>query len=216
MEWSVTESIIRAAVGLFVIVDPIGNVVLFLAVTKGFSDAKRKRAARWTGLTVMGVLLGAAIIGRIVLEFFSIRLAAFSIAGGILFLILGISMLNSEPESLPTDQGPDTPDDSPVSAIVPLGVPLLAGPGAISTVILNSPGITVDPLATSLLLLAIVGIGLSTWFCFAFAGQIMRFVSPIAVRLVSRLMGLILAALAVEYVARGLYEIFPVLKTGVA
>ncbi|MEN9772288.1 MAG: hypothetical protein RJA58_931, partial [Pseudomonadota bacterium] len=94
MEWSVTDSIIRAAVGLFVIVDPIGNVVLFLAVTKGFSDAKRKRAARWTGLTVMGVLLGAAIIGRLVLDFFSIRLAAFSIAGGILFLILGISMLN--------------------------------------------------------------------------------------------------------------------------
>ena len=214
MEWSVTDSIIRAAVGLFVIVDPIGNVVLFLAVTKGFSDAKRKRAAQWTGLTVMGVLLGAAIIGRVVLEFFSIRLAAFSIAGGILFLILGISMLNSEPESLPADSGSDTPDDSPVSAIVPLCVPFLAGPGAISTVILNSPGITVDPVATSLLLLAIVGIGLSTWLCFSFASQIMRFVSPIVVRLVSRLMGLVLAALAVEYVARGLYEIFPVLKTG--
>lgn len=162
----------------------------------------------------MGVLLGAAIIGRVVLEFFSIRLAAFSIAGGILFLILGISMLNSEPESLPTDSGSDPPDDSPVSAIVPLGVPLLAGPGAISTVILNSPGITVDPIATSLLLLAIIGIGLSTWLCFAFASQIMRFVSPIAVRLLSRLMGLVLAALAVEYIARGLYEIFPVLKTG--
>ena len=103
---------------------------------------------------------------------------------------------------------------TPRSPLLPLGVPLLAGPGAISTVILNSPGITVDPIATGLLLLAIVGIGLSTWLCFAFAGQIMRFVSPIAVRLVSRLMGLVLAALAVEYVARGLYEIFPVLKTG--
>lgn len=216
MEWSVTDSIIRAAVGLFVIVDPIGNVVLFLAVTKGFSDTKRKRAARWTGLTVMGVLLGAAIIGRLVLDFFSIRLAAFSIAGGILFLILGISMLNSEPESLPTDSGSGAADDSPVSAIVPLGVPLLAGPGAISTVILNSPGVTVDPVATGLLLLAIVGIGLSTWICFAFASQILRFVSPIAVRLISRLMGLVLAALAVEYVARGLYEIFPVLRTGLS
>lgn len=73
-----------------------------------------------------------------------------------------------------------------------------------------------DPVATGLLLLAIIGIGLSTWICFAFASQIMRFVSPIAVRLVSRLMGLVLAALAVEYVARGLYEIFPVLKTGLS
>jgi multiple antibiotic resistance protein len=66
------------------------------------------------------------------------------------------------------------------------------------------------------LLLAIIGIGLSTWICFACASQIMQFVSPIAVRLVSRLMGLVLAALAVEYVARGLYEIFPVLKTGLS
>ncbi|MFM1860067.1 MAG: hypothetical protein RL133_1567 [Pseudomonadota bacterium] len=206
MEWTQTESLIRAAVGLFVIVDPIGSVVLFLAVTRGYSTDKRKRAARWAGLTVAGVLIGAALIGRAVLELFSIRLASLSVAGGILFLILAIQMLNAEPDPAPDSNSGDP--HLPESAIVPLGVPLMAGPGAISTVILNSPGLA-DPITTSLLVLAIVGIGLSTWLCFSFSDQIVRLVGPVGIRLLTRLMGLVLGALAIEYIAKGLAGIFP-------
>jgi multiple antibiotic resistance protein len=207
MEWTQTESLIRAAVGLFVIVDPIGSVVLFLAVTRGYSDDKRKRAARWAGITVAGVLIGAALIGRAVLELFSIRLASLSVAGGILFLILAIQMLNAEPEPAPDSSSAGDPH-LPESAIVPLGVPLMAGPGAISTVILNSPGSS-DPLTTLLLMLAILGIGLSTWICFSFSDQIVRLVGPVGIRLLTRLMGLVLGALAIEYIAKGLAGIFP-------
>ncbi|CAM8654075.1 MarC Multiple antibiotic transporter [Burkholderiales bacterium] len=206
MEWTQTESLIRAAVGLFVIVDPIGSVVLFLAVTRGYSTEKRKRAAQWAGLTVAGVLIGAALIGRAVLDVFSIRLASLSVAGGILFLILAIQMLNAEPEPAPDSSSSDP--SLPESAIVPLGVPLMAGPGAISTVILNSPGLA-DPITTGLLILAIAGVGLSTWLCFTFSDQIVRLVGPVGIRLLTRLMGLVLAALAIEYIAKGLAGIFP-------
>ncbi|MEY3952170.1 MAG: hypothetical protein RL320_972, partial [Pseudomonadota bacterium] len=147
-----------------------------------------------------------ALIGRAVLDVFSIRLASLSVAGGILFLILAIQMLNAEPEPAPDSSSSDP--NLPESAIVPLGVPLMAGPGAISTVILNSPGLT-DPITTGLLILAIAGVGLSTWLCFTFSDQIVRLVGPVGIRLLTRLMGLVLAALAIEYIAKGLAGIFP-------
>ena len=135
----ITDDLLRAIVGIFVIVDPIGSVGIFLAVTQGFAAEKTAKAARFAGLTVAAVLIVSALMGQAILDLFGIRLASFSVAGGILFLILAVEMIKGEGVSQ-TRQSHDQIELIPSTAIVPLGVPLMAGPGAISTVILASPG----------------------------------------------------------------------------
>ena len=92
----ITDELLRAIVGIFVIVDPIGSVGIFLSVTKGFSQIKKEKAARFAGITVAAVLVIAALMGQAILDLFGIRLAAFSVAGGILFLILAVEMIRGE------------------------------------------------------------------------------------------------------------------------
>jgi multiple antibiotic resistance protein len=87
----ITNELLQAIVGIFVIVDPIGSVGIFLAVTNGFTQIKKEKAARFAGITVAAVLVLAALMGQAILDLFGIRLAAFSVAGGILFLILAVS-----------------------------------------------------------------------------------------------------------------------------
>ena len=203
---SVNDNLLRAIVGIFVIVDPIGSVGMFLAVTQRLSLEKTKKAARLAGLTVATVLIAAALIGQAILDIFGIRLAAFSVAGGILFLLLAVEMIRGEGASKIQNQN-EKSVQLPVTAIVPLGVPLMAGPGAISTVILASPGSS-NWLETSILICSIALLGATTWFCFSYARHIGGFVGNIGIQLVSRIMGLILAALAVEYIVKGIQVLF--------
>lgn len=204
-----SAEILRAIVGIFVIVDPVGNVGVFLAVTRDFSAEKQRRAARLAGATVAAVLVAAALAGQAILDLFGVRLAAFSVAGGILFLILAIQMIRGE-GAVDGRARRNGNVDLPTAAIVPLGVPLMAGPGAISTVILASPGMA-DWRTTAFLIVAICAVGATTWLCFAGARHIAGILGDTGIHLVSRLMGLVLAALAVEFMARGLVQLFPVL-----
>ena len=95
-ELKITDELLRAIVGIFVIVDPVGSVGIFLAVTKDFSQIEKEKAARFAGLTVSVVLVLAVLIGQAILDLFGIRLAAFSVAGGILFLILAVEMIKGD------------------------------------------------------------------------------------------------------------------------
>ncbi len=203
---SVNDDLLRAIVGIFVIVDPVGSVGMFLAVTHGLSLEKTKKAARFAGVTVATVLIAAALIGQAILDFFGIRLASFSVAGGILFLLLAVEMIRGEGASKIPNQS-ERSVQLPATAIVPLGVPLMAGPGAISTVILASPGSS-NWLETSILICSIALLGAVTWLCLSNARYIGRLVGNIGIQLVSRIMGLILAALAVEYVVKGIQVLF--------
>jgi multiple antibiotic resistance protein len=202
----ITDELLRAIVGIFVIVDPIGSVGIFLSVTAGLSEIKKEKAARFAGITVSAVLVVAALMGQAILDLFGIRLAAFSVAGGILFLILAVEMIRGEGVSQFHKLSEQT-EQLPAAAIVPLGVPLMAGPGAISTVILASPG-SANWFETIIFIGAIVVLGLVTWWCFSRAQRIGELIGDIGIQLISRVMGLILAALAVEYVVKGLHVIF--------
>jgi len=201
----ITDELLRAIVGIFVIVDPIGSVGIFLAVTNGFSKIK-KEAARFAGITVAAVLVVAALMGQAILDLFGIRLAAFSVAGGILFLILAVEMIRGEGVSQ-FHKLNERSEQLPAAAIVPLGVPLMAGPGAISTVILASPG-SANWFETAILISSIAVLGLVTWLCFSYAQHIGKLIGDIGIQLISRIMGLILAALAVEYVVKGVQILF--------
>ena len=202
----ITDELLRAIVGIFVIVDPIGSVGIFLAVTNGFTQIKKEKAARFAGITVAAVLVVAALMGQAILDLFGIRLAAFSVAGGILFLILAVEMIRGEGVSQ-FHKLNERSEQLPAAAIVPLGVPLMAGPGAISTVILASPG-SANWFETAILISSIAVLGLVTWLCFSYAQHIGKLIGDIGIQLISRIMGLILAALAVEYVVKGVQILF--------
>ena len=202
----ITDELLRAIVGIFVIVDPIGSVGIFLAVTNGFSKIKKEKAARFAGITVAAVLVIAALMGQAILDLFGSRLAAFSVAGGILFLILAVEMIRGEGVSQ-FHKLNERSEQLPAAAIVPLGVPLMAGPGAISTVILASPG-SANWFETAILISSIAVLGLVTWLCFSYAQHIGKLIGDIGIQLISRIMGLILAALAVEYMVKGVQILF--------
>jgi multiple antibiotic resistance protein len=202
----ITDELLRAIVGIFVIVDPIGSVGIFLSVTKGFSQIKKEKAARFAGITVAAVLVIAALMGQAILDLFGIRLAAFSVAGGILFLILAVEMIRGEGASQ-FHKLSKRSEQLPAAAIVPLGVPLMAGPGAISTVILTSPG-SANWFETTFLISSIAVLGLVTWLCFSYAQHIGKLIGDIGIQLISRIMGLILAALAIEYMVKGIQILF--------
>ena len=202
----ITDELLRAIVGIFVIVDPIGSVGIFLSVTNGFTQIKKEKAARFAGITVAAVLVIAALMGQAILDLFGIRLAAFSVAGGILFLILAVEMIRGEGVSQ-FHKLNERSEQLPAAAIVPLGVPLMAGPGAISTVILASPG-SANWFETAILISSIAVLGLVTWLCFSYAQHIGKLIGDIGIQLISRIMGLILAALAVEYMVKGVQILF--------
>ena len=203
---NITDELLRAIVGIFVIVDHIGSVGIFLSVTSGFTQIKKEKAARFAGITVAAVLVIAALMGQAILDLFGIRLAAFSVAGGILFLILAVEMIRGEGASQFHNLSKRS-EQLPAAAIVPLGVPLMAGPGAISTVILASPG-SANWFETTILISSIAVLGIVTWLCFSYAQYIGKLIGDIGIQLISRIMGLILAALAVEYMVKGIQILF--------
>jgi multiple antibiotic resistance protein len=199
----------RFAVALVAIVDPLAAIPLFLQLTDGFSVRERKRTARVTALAVFGVLAGAAIAGEAILGAFGTSLPAFRVGGGIVLLLMAVSMLTAEP-----DRTRHTPEEDLASrdkasvAVVPLGVPLLAGPGAISAVILQMNG-GAGALHAGLVLGTVALLALACWLALRHAERIGRLVGPIGMNVVIRLFGLVLAAIGVEFIAAGVKQIFP-------
>lgn len=201
----------RFAIALIVIVDPLAALPLFLQLTEGFTPRERKRTARVTALAVAGVLAAAALAGESLLGVFGTSLAAFRIGGGIVLLLMALSMLTAEP-----DRTRHTPEEDLASrekasvAVVPLGVPLLAGPGAISAVILQmNSGAGVAHAA--LVLGTIALLAALCWLALRHAERVGRWIGPIGMNVVIRLFGLLLAAIGVEFIAAGVKEMFPAL-----
>lgn len=199
----------RFAIALVAIVDPLAAIPLFLQLTDGFSPRERKRTARVTALAVFGVLAGAALAGESILSAFGTSLPAFRVGGGIVLLLMALSMLTAEP-----DRTRHTPEEDLASrdkasvAVVPLGVPLLAGPGAISAVILqmNAGSGAVH----RGLVLGVIGLlAAACWVALRHAQRIGRLVGPIGMNIVIRLFGLVLAAIGVEFIVAGVKELFP-------
>jgi multiple antibiotic resistance protein len=200
----------KATVALFAIVDPVGVIPIFLAATYGFSEAQRKRAARVSALTVIGVLTLFTFIGQPMLTFFGIRLAAFSVAGGLLLLLLALSMVQAHVS--PQRQTPDEAEEAAARdavGVVPLGVPLLAGPGAITHMIIAANEAAGDGARLAALLIPIVLVGASVWLAFRMAPLIAGRLGATGIHVVTRLMGLIIAAISVEMIATGLGKLFP-------
>jgi multiple antibiotic resistance protein len=203
-------ALVKSAFALFAIVDPVGVIPIFLLATRGYSLAQSHAAARIAALTVLGVLTLFTFAGEPLLAFFGIRLAAFSVAGGLLLLLLALSMVEAHvsPQRQTEDEAMEAEEKDSVG-VVPLGVPLLAGPGAITHVIVASGAAQGDVLSQGLLMIPVALVALSVWLAFRAAPMIARRLGKTGIHVVTRLMGLIIAAISIEMIASGLGTLFP-------
>ena len=195
-------------ISLFAIIDPVGIIPIIIAFTAGMTALKRERVGRIASLSVLVILLAALLLGEAILSFFGISIHSFRTAGGILLLLMSITMLiGNKPAPSPEDIDGDATSSV---AIVPLSTPLLAGPGAISTVILDAhKGSSVAHYG--IMALVLVALSLTVWLTFLIAPWVSRRLGRIGSNIVTRLMGLLLAAIAVEFIAGGLRGLFPAL-----
>jgi multiple antibiotic resistance protein len=182
-------------VTLFVIIDPAGTVPLFLGLTRGRSARDRNRAAWQATIVAFGVIVVFALFGRTILDYLGIGLAALEGAGGLLLLLVALELLTGKAAE-PTDAEAMRAN----VAFVPLGTPLLAGPGAIVATMLFAQRVhgVGDGFA---LAGALVAVALATWFAMRFALVVRRVLTDNGVELLTRIAGLLLAAIAVQLVA---------------
>jgi len=209
MEW---HDYVKVFVAVMVIVDPIGGVPVFLTLTSGRSPAQRRRVAWVAAMAVALVLLVSALAGEHIMRLFGIGLPSFKVGAGIVVLLMAISMLNARLGG--TRQAPgeaEEAEEKDTVAVVPLAIPLLSGPGAISTTIVYAHQLS-SWLHTLVLCIIIVVVAVSVWVSLRLALPIGRALGTTGINIATRLMGLILAAIAVEFMADGMKDLFPALK----
>ncbi len=211
-EWAI---LFKVAVSLFAIVNPIGSVPIFISATDGWHDEDRDKTARTVAFTVFIVLAVSAFLGDQILNFFGISIPSFQIGGGVLLMLIAISMMHGKQSG--TRQTPEearTLAEREVIAIVPLSIPLLAGPGAISSMIIAAQQNS-SIIGHISLIIPIFVISIIIWTVLRLSVRISRKLGTIGINIVTRLMGLILAAMAVEFIAHGLMGLFPQLVSHV-
>ena len=204
---------VKPLITLLAIVNPIGVIPFFIHYTRRFSVAQRRRTARVAATTAFLVIALSALLGLKILEFFGISLASFQVGGGLLLLMGAIQMLNAQPaesHAHDVDEGASRADSGASIAVVPLTIPLLTGPASISTVVIYAEK-TKHVWELGVLVGYGIVIGLATWLALSAAGRIGKFMGQTGINVMTRLMGLILAAIAVEVMSDGLVKLFPVL-----
>lgn len=199
----------KIGIALFAIVNPIGGIPIFVSATGGWSEADRARTVRTVALTVFMVLAASVFLGDKILQFFGISIASFQVGGGILLLLMAISMMHARQSGIrQTPEEEQIVAEREAVAVVPLSIPLLAGPGAISSMIIAAD--QSGSLWGHLLLMApVVVVSLLVWAILRLSGSIADRLGTIGINIVTRLMGLILAAMAIEFMAHGLGSLFP-------
>jgi MarC family membrane protein len=201
------EFTLLAFSSLFVIVDPISTVPLFLAMTPDDSPRQRIGMARLACWVMTGVLVGFTLLGKLIFQLLGVTLPAFQLAGSVVLLLVALDMLRAQPSRVresteETIAGTEKED----IAITPLGVPLLAGPGAISTVILLHKQARDWP-QTAALFGCILAVCFITYLILRFSAHGAKWLNPIAMKITTRLMGLLLAAVACQFFVNALQEL---------
>ncbi|MBX9924488.1 MAG: NAAT family transporter [Rhabdochlamydiaceae bacterium] len=202
------QQMIKLYIGIFMICSPCSAIPAFLSLTEGRSIAQRKRVSIIASIAVAVILLAMAWFGGSIMDFFGIRLATFQVAGGIILFLLALAMLYGDTRKIKCS--PEDLEEAQKESveIVPLAIPLMAGPGAISSVILaagNNPGI-VDHIYLSICLLAVAG---TLYLCLYFASFLEKKLGKTGLKVFNRIGGLIISVIAVDVFSRGIGELFP-------
>jgi len=194
------EQLVSAFVTLLVVIDPIGMGPVFLGVTRGLDEATRRRVALEASLIAFCVLAGAALIGDWLLTKLGISLAAFRIAGGLLLFAIAFEMVFQHRAERERER---VGEPGAAIATFPLAIPLMAGPGAITAMVLLSGRLGRSPAALTALIVLMGAVLLGAYLVFLSAARLERLMGRQGEALLGRLLGVLLAALAVQYVADG-------------
>jgi multiple antibiotic resistance protein len=192
---------------MFFVVDPIANVPIFLTITASDSPAARRRIAWRAALATWLTLSLFALAGGLIFQAFGISLGAFKIAGGLMLLLMAIDMMRAQPSPTRTtaeEQGEAIARDD--IAIFPLALPMLAGPGAIATVMVLMSRAAWDPVRTASVFGAVTVTCIAAWLLMRGAANAERLLPKTLLRAFERIMGLLLAAVAVEFIASGIRD----------
>ena len=200
---------VLALSSIFFLVDPFAAIPSFLAITEGADPARRKRMARKGALTCFIVLTSFAVGGQIIFRIFGITLPAFEIAGGLILLLIGLDMLQAKRS--PTQEASGDTEEAAAkedAGIVPLGIPMLAGPGAISSVMVlvgQAPSLWHWEMGAIVASIAVTA--LISYWVLAGAGKIRKVMGETGIRILVRIMGLLLVALAMQFFVNGLTDL---------
>ena len=202
---------VLAVSSIFFLVDPFAAIPTFLAITQSCDARRRKVTARKGALTCFIVLTAFALAGRVIFRMFGITLPAFEVAGGLILLLIGLDML--EARRSPTQETSGEAEEAAAkecagdeAGIVPLGIPMLAGPGAISSVM-----VLVGQVTTVWQMAAIIGCiaftALVSYWVLSGASRVRSFLGETGIRILVRIMGLLLVALAMQFFVNGLTDL---------
>ena len=192
---------------IFFLVDPFAAIPSFIAITAGVEPVRRRRMAWKAALTCFIVLISFALAGQFIFSLFGIKLPAFEIAGGLILMLIGIDMM--EAKRSPTQESQDETEEAAAkedAGIVPLGIPMLAGPGAISSVMVlvgKAPGLwEILAILTSIAITAAASFGVLSG-----ADRVRSLLGETGIRILVRIMGLLLVALAMQFFVNGLTDL---------
>jgi len=200
-----TEQLISAFVTLLVVIDPIGLGPIFIGLTSGLEEATRRKLALQASIIAFCVLAGSALTGERLLGWLGISLAAFRIAGGLLLFAIAFEMVFQRRTERKADQ---TDKPGAAMAAFPLAIPLMAGPGAITAMVLLA-GRLHSPAGIAALIAIMGAMLLASYIVFLCAGPLERLLGRQGEAILGRLLGVLLAALAVQYVADGVRALTP-------
>ncbi len=206
---------IKIFVAIIAVVNPLGALPMFLGFCGNQPEAVKRKTAKTTAVAVTVILVTSGLIGHYVLEFFGISIPSFRIGGGILLLLMAISMLQAKtptvkqsPEEAAEAEGRlnEEAEGRMNIAVVPLAMPILSGPGTISTVILiaQQAATWVD---YAIIIAACIVIGIIIYFVLRSSNTIAKILRRTGINILSRIMGILLAAIAIEFISKGVIEI---------
>ena len=203
-------NLIKPLIALLAIVNPLGIIPFFILFTANFSAEQKKRTIIVSSASAFLVIAVSTLIGADLLRFFGISIASFQVGGGMLLLLSSINMLNATPGAAKStsDEVEEAAERASV-AVVPLTIPLLTGPATISTVIIYASNTRHDLWQHAVLIGYGVVVALASALCFLAAEPIARFLGKTGINVMTRLMGLLLAALSIEMMSDGLLKLFP-------
>jgi multiple antibiotic resistance protein len=209
MDW---KFVANCLVTVLAILDPFGALAMFLALLGDATHEQRCRAARLTTLTVLSTLIVAMLFGRQLLTLLGISMGAFRVAGGMIILLTGLKMLGGQlrPERQASETLAKMSAQPELQAIVPLGTPLIAGAGCISTVILFEQRAP-DALHVGAVAAAVVLCSALLFVVLRSADRVAGALGEVGMSIAVRLMGLILVAMGVQFMANGFLDLFPIL-----
>lgn len=196
------------AAGFFAIMNPVGNIPIFLGLVGDLPPRAQRHAATTSVLLAFGIVTAFSVAGSFVFRVFSVSLPAFQIAGGVLVFLVGLELLHGRPSALHRPRKRDDDESAAVRtadeiAITPLAIPILAGPGTITTA-MNFTVTGGSAVHTAIVVGVFAGVAALTWICFRSGERLVARIKPGVINMVTRLMGLILTVIAAQMLIDGI------------